>query len=115
LYTAFRRGGKDVITALNATNGQTIWEFDYNNPFTNSYSEKVGPGPYAMPQVVGDRLFTASGTGKIYSLDKRTGKPVWSHDLYNEFHATHLEYGYSCHGLPYKDLIIYQAGGEGTR
>ena len=113
LYTAFRRGSKDVVTALDAATGKTRWEYEYDNPFTNSYSEAVGPGPYAMPQVVGDRLITASGTGKIHSLDKKTGKVVWSHDLYSEFHATHLQFGYSCHALPYKDTLIYLAGGEG--
>ena len=113
LYTAFRRGGQDVVTALDASSGKTLWEFGYDNPFKNSFSEKVGPGPYAMPQIVGDRLFTASGTGKIHALDKKTGKVIWRHDLYNEFHATRLEFGYSCHGLPYKDTIIYQTGGDG--
>ena len=109
LYTAFHRNSRDVITALDAATGKTIWEYEYENPFTNDYAEAVGPGPYAMPQVVGDRLVTASGTGKIQSLDKKTGKPKWSHDLYNEFHVTHLQYGYSCHALPYKDMLIYQA------
>jgi len=113
LYTAFRRGSRDVITALDASSGKTLWEYEYENPFTNAFSEKVGPGPYAMPQVIGDRVVTASGTGKIQSLDKKTGHPKWSHDLYNEFHATHLQFGYSCQGLPYKDTIIYQAGGNG--
>ena len=113
LYTAFRRGSKDVITALDAATGKTVWEYEYENPFRNSFAEKVGPGPYAMPEVVGDRVVTASATGKIHSLDKKTGRPRWSHDLYNEFHATHLEYGYSCHALPYKDTLIYQAGGNG--
>jgi outer membrane protein assembly factor BamB len=113
LYTAFRRGSKDVITALDAATGKTRWEYEYDNPFTNSYSEAVGPGPYAMPEVVGDRLIAASGTGKIHSLDKKTGKVVWSHDLYSEFHGTHLVYGYSCHALPYKDTLIFLAGGEG--
>jgi len=113
LYTAFRRGSKDVITALDAATGNTRWEYEYDNPFTNSFSEKVGPGPYAMPEVVGDRVIAASGTGKIHSLDKKTGKVVWSHDLYSEFHGTHLQYGYSCHALPYKDTLIFLAGGDG--
>ncbi len=113
LYTAFRRGSKDVVTALDAATGKTRWEYEYDNPFTNAYVEAVGPGPYAMPEVIGDRVLTASGTGKIYSLDKKTGRPVWSHNLYTEFHATHLQYGYSCHALPYKDTLIYMAGGDG--
>lgn len=114
LYTGFRRGGQDVFTALDATTGKTIWEFAYDNPFTNEYSEGVGPGPYAMPQVVGDRLITASGTGKIHSLDKKTGKVVWSHDLYKEFNGTRLIFGYSCHALPYKDNLIFLVGGRGN-
>jgi outer membrane protein assembly factor BamB len=113
LYTAYRRTLQEAIVALNAADGKTIWEQSYVTIFKNSYSEKVGPGPYAMPQVVGDRVLTASATGKIQSLDKKTGKPVWSHELYSEFHGTHLIYGYSCHALPYKDMLIYLAGGNG--
>ena len=113
LYTAFRRRLSDVITALDAATGKTLWEYDYVNLFTNSFSEKVGPGPYAMPQVIGDRVVTASATGKIHSLDKKTGKVKWSHDLYSEFHASHLEFGYACHALPYKDTLIFMAGGQG--
>src|SRR5439155_2937164 len=45
-------------------------------------------------------------------LDKKTGRPVWAHDLYAEFAATRLQYGYSCHGLPYRDTLIYLAGGD---
>jgi outer membrane protein assembly factor BamB len=112
LYTAFRRGDKDVVVALDAASGKTIWEHEYEAAFRNAYPEAVGPGPYAMPQVVGDRVVSASGTGKIHSLDKRTGKPAWSHDLYDEFGGTRLAFGYSCHGLPYKDTLIYLAGGS---
>jgi outer membrane protein assembly factor BamB len=114
LYTGFHRGQDDVIVALEAKTGHTIWEYAYANPFTNSYSEAVGPGPYSMPQVVGDRVLTASGTGKIQSLDKKNGKPVWSHDLYKEFGGTQLIFGYACHPLAYKDALIYMVGGKGN-
>jgi outer membrane protein assembly factor BamB len=114
LYTAYRRGSQDVIIALDSRTGTTIWEYAYEAQFTNSYSEAVGPGPYAMPQVVGDRIVTASGTGKIHSLDKKTGRPVWSHDVYAEFGGTRLQFGYSCHALPYKDTLILLAGGQGS-
>jgi outer membrane protein assembly factor BamB len=111
LYTAYRRGSQDVITALDARTGKTLWEYAYEAAFKNAYSEAVGPGPYAMPQVVGDRLVTASGIGQIHSLDKKTGQPVWSHDLYKEFGGMRLEFGYSCHALPYKNSLILLAGG----
>jgi outer membrane protein assembly factor BamB len=113
LYTAYRSTGRETVVALDAGTGRTIWENSFVTIFTNSFKEKVGPGPYAMPQVIGNRVLTASATGKIHSLDKRTGKEVWSHDLYGEFHGSHLEFGYACHALPYKDTLIYMAGGAG--
>jgi outer membrane protein assembly factor BamB len=112
LYTAYRRGSQDVVTALDAGSGKTLWEYAYEAVFSNAYSEAVGPGPYAMPQVIGDRLVMASGIGQIHSLDKKTGQPVWSHDIYKEFGGTRLEFGYSCHALPYKDSLILLAGGR---
>jgi len=112
LYTGFRRDSSDVITALDASNGKTLWEFAYPATFKNSYSEGVGPGPYAMPQVIGDRVVTASGIGQIHSLDKATGKVVWSMNLYTDFGGTRLGFGYSSHALPYKDSLIIAAGGS---
>lgn len=114
LYTAYRRATQDVVIALDARAGKTLWEYAYDAPFKNDYSEAVGPGPYAMPQVIGDRLVTVSGIGQIHSLDKRTGKVVWSRDLYKEFSGRRLLYGYSSHALPYKDSLIFLSGGRGN-
>ncbi len=113
LYTAYHRENDDVVTALDAASGKTIWETPYPGPFKNSWAEGVGPGPYAMPQVVGDRIVMASGNGQLLSLDKRTGKIIWSHDLYTKFNGTRLGFGYSCHALPYKDNLIVLVGGRG--
>jgi outer membrane protein assembly factor BamB len=113
VYTAYRRGGDDVVIALDAATGRTIWEHGYAAPFANAYAAAVGPGPYAMPQVVGDRVVTASGIGQIHSLDKKTGTPAWSLDLYKQFGGTRLDFGYSSHALPYKDSLIVLAGGRG--
>jgi outer membrane protein assembly factor BamB len=114
LYTAYHRGLQDVIVAIDARTGANLWEYAYESRFQAWDPNAVGPGPYAMPQVVGDRLVTASGAGKIHSIDKKTGRSVWSRDLYSEFGGTRLEWGYSCHALPYKDGLILLAGGRGS-
>lgn len=114
LFTGFRRGSSDVFAAIEATGGKTLWEFNYPAPFANAFASGVGPGPYAMPQVVGDRIVTASGIGQIHSLDKKTGAQVWSLDLYKQFGGTRLDFGYSSHALPYKDSLIVLAGGRGS-
>jgi outer membrane protein assembly factor BamB len=101
-----------VVTALDATNGKTKWEFAYAAPFSNQYSEGVGPGPYVMPQVIGDRIVSVSGIGQVHSLEKASGKALWSLDLYGKFGGDRLPFGYSSHPLPYKDSLIILAGGK---
>jgi outer membrane protein assembly factor BamB len=112
LYTAYRRGSNDVVIAMDEASGKTIWETTYAAPFSNAGGGEVAPGPYAMPQVIGDRIVMAAGTGLLLSLDKRTGKIVWQHDLYGEFGGNRLGFGYSCHALPYKDWLIVLVGGR---
>ena len=102
------RAGRKSSVALDASTGKTSWEYAYDSPF----DVDVGPGPYAMPQVLGDRIVTVGSTGKLHSIDKKTGKPVWSHDLYDEYGGSRMRFGYSCHALPYKDLIILMVGGS---
>jgi outer membrane protein assembly factor BamB len=112
LYTTYSpRPGTEIVIALDASTGKTVWEYAYETT-VNQGAKDVGFGPYAMPQVIGDRLVTVGGTGRLHSLDKRTGKPVWSHDLLTEFGGDPLPYGYSCHALPYRNLLILLVGGK---
>ena len=110
LYTMYSTPGWEIVAALDAATGKTVWEYAYETSL-NEGAKDVGAGPYAMPQVIGDRVVSVGGTGKLYSLDKRTGKPVWSHDLLAEFGGDKMTYGYSCHALPYKNLLIMLVGG----
>jgi outer membrane protein assembly factor BamB len=112
LYAAYRRGPNDVVIAMEEWSGNTLWETAYAAPFSNAGGGGIAPGPYAMPQVIGNRVVMASGTGILLSLDKRTGKIIWQHDLYGEFGGTRLGFGYSCHALPYKDTLIVLIGGS---
>ena len=120
IYTAYNGGRSSlvgallgrrmVITALDASTGQTVWEHVYNSSFRNAGSE-LGDGPYAMPQILGSRLVSVDGAGLMYSLDKKTGAPAWSHDLYGEFGGSSMQFGYSSHPLPYKGTLIAMVGG----
>jgi outer membrane protein assembly factor BamB len=113
LYTMYSNATGEVVAALDAATGKTLWEHAYKTAFADTGGGDIGNGPFAMPQVVGERLVTVGGTGRLYSLEKRTGRPVWTHDLYAEFGASPMRFGYSCHALPYKDLLIMSIGGSG--
>ena len=114
LYTMYRRGNQDVVVALDAATGKTVWEYAYDAPFSAEYSMENGPGPHATPTVVGERVFTAGPTGKLHALDKKTGKLLWGHDLMNEYKGTIRVNGYACSPLAYRDTVIMQVGGAGN-
>ena len=121
LYTMYHRSQpywllfaeqQEVVAALDARTGKTLWEYAYAEPFRSAYSG-AGPGPHIMPQIVGKRLFTIGAGGKLLALDKDSGQLLWKHDLYAEFGGTPLQYGYASHPLPYKDNLIVLVGGQG--
>lgn len=108
--------GEEIVIALDATTGQTLWEHPYPS---RPLDFKYGAGPHATPLIVGERLFTAGTNKQIYAFDKRTGKVIWSHDLVEDFGAPPtllrppVKAGYACSPLAYRDTVIVTAGGEG--
>lgn len=114
LYTMYRKGDHEVVIALDAATGKTIWEFSYAAPFSSDYDMSNGPGPHATPLVAGNMVFTSGATGKLHSLDKKTGKSLWSHDLLSEFRGTLRVNGYSCSPVAYKNEIVMMVGGQSS-
>jgi outer membrane protein assembly factor BamB len=114
LFTMYRRGNQDVVVALDAATGKTVWEYAYDAPFSAEYSMENGPGPHATPTVAGERVFTAGPTGKLHALDKKTGKLLWGHDLMTEYKGTVRVNGYACSPVVYRDTVIMQVGGAGN-
>ncbi|MDQ2856474.1 MAG: PQQ-like beta-propeller repeat protein [Acidobacteriota bacterium] len=113
LYTMYRSGEQDVVVALDAATGKTLWEYRYDAPFTKDYELEQGPGPRSMPLVVGAQVYAAGATGKLHCLDKQSGKMIWSHDLVQEFSGTVRVRGYSCNPIAYKNTVIMMVGGAG--
>jgi outer membrane protein assembly factor BamB len=113
LYTMYRSGEQDVVVAMDAATGKTVWEYRYDAPFTSEYELMQGPGPRSMPLVVGDRVYAVGATGKLHCLDKQNGKVVWAHDLLQEFNGTLRVRGYSCNPIAYKNTVIMMVGGAG--
>ena len=114
LFTMYRKGDNEVVIALDAATGKTIWEFSYAAPFSQEYDTSNGPGPHATPLVAGNLVFTSGATGKLHGLDKKTGKSLWSHDLMKEFHGTIRVNGYSCSPIAYKNQIVMMVGGQSS-
>ncbi len=114
LFTMYRKGENEIVVALDAATGKTVWEYSYAAPFSPEYDMANGPGPHATPLVTGNLVFTSGATGKLHCLDKNTGKLLWSHDLMREFDGTLRVNGYSCSPIAYKDKVFMMVGGQAS-
>jgi outer membrane protein assembly factor BamB len=112
LYTMYSRGAQEAVVALDAATGKTLWEHAYDAP-AEGMNYEFGRGPHSTPLVEGERLFAVGSTGKMHALERKTGKVVWSHDLWKEYGGTKFDRGYSCSPVAYKGTVIVFVGGRG--
>src|SRR5712692_6450258 len=78
LLSVVRRSQEEVVVALDAATGKTLWEFKYSAP-TDGVDFSEGAGPHATPLIVGNRLYATSSRRELFALDKTTGRRLWSH------------------------------------
>ncbi|MEK6675251.1 MAG: PQQ-binding-like beta-propeller repeat protein [Planctomycetota bacterium] len=112
LYTMYRGDSKERVVCLNSKSGETVWEHGYDSAPRPGHVMEFGDGPRATPLIVGDRLYTIGVAGQMHCFDKKTGKPIWSHDLWTEFDGNVLNHGYSSSPFAYKDTVIVLVGGK---
>ena len=114
LYTMYRNGNDEIAVALNAVTGKTLWQYAYNAAFVPGLAMENGSGPHATPLVLDDRVITVGILAKLNCFDKKSGKLLWSKDLYKDFPgSTKMDRGYSGSPVIYKNSIILTLGGHG--
>jgi outer membrane protein assembly factor BamB len=112
LYTMYGKRGQEYVIAASALTGQTIWE--HSTPVTfQSDAPEQGNGPYSAPLLVGDRVFTTGVTGRLQCLDKKTGKVIWTQQLWADHQGSRLMYGYASSPIAFRELVIVPVGGRG--
>ena len=109
----FTGSDPEVVVALDPETGATRWEHAYEAPIVKGMNTEYGPGPHATPLVGGGRVFAVGSTGKLHALEAKTGKVLWSHDLWDGLGGTVQGRGYSCSPIAYGDTLILSLGGDG--
>ncbi len=112
LYTLYREGGDEVVIAVAADSGKTVWQHRYPVPLEGLNTEH-GPGPHATPLVVDGRVFTVGSRGRLLALDAASGEVLWRQELISGLGGTPMDRGYSGSPLAYRDTVIATVGGEG--
>jgi outer membrane protein assembly factor BamB len=110
MLSVVRRSQDEVVAALDAATGKTVWEFTYAAP-TDGLDFSQGAGPHSTPLIAGNLIYATSTRKELFALDKATGKRVWSHDFMKEYGAPSPGRGYACSPTLYNGTIIVTVGG----
>jgi PQQ-dependent dehydrogenase (methanol/ethanol family) len=69
----------NVVHALDATNGNLIWEYRHSLPkLKGSYVRRQLVRARNSIALYGDKVFLATGDARLLALDARTGKVLWN-------------------------------------
>jgi len=109
IYTQYRIGDDELVIAMEATSGKTVWEYKYPAPYTAEMKE-YGPGPHATPLVLGESLYAVGANMMFFCFDKKSGAIRWKHDLVAEHGLEPRPRGYSSSPIAWKDTVIIPGG-----
>lgn len=113
VYLFVREGDNDVLAALDADSGETLWRVSYASPLPEGYNNQFGPGPHSTPLIVGDRIFTVSSTHVLKAWNKADGTHLWTVAMKEELGSNQMGRGYGASPAAWENLVIVNGGGEG--
>lgn len=113
LFTMYLKDKKNIIVALKASTGETVWEYEHAGTVPEGIETRFGIGPRSTPTIAKGNVYALSFDGLLTCLNKSTGEVVWSHDLMKEFGAKSPEFGFSSSPIVYKNTLVVAVGGKG--
>jgi outer membrane protein assembly factor BamB len=109
IYMFARQGANEVMQAIDAASGKTIWQTRYAAPVTvNPAAKAHGPGPKATPTFANGRLHTLGMGGIVTAFDAASGKQLWQKPA----GKVQPLYGTSASPLVDRGLVIVNVGGH---
>ncbi len=104
-----RQGAKEVVEALDAATGDTLW----SDAHPTSFRPQVGggDGPLCVPVVAGGTVITYGAQGVLSAHDAATGKRLWQRRTHEEYAAQEGYFGAGSTPVVAGGLVIVNVGG----
>ena len=99
--------GVERVLCLNATDGQIVWQHEYECAYTVSYPA----GPRTTPVVSGGKVYTLGAEGNLLCLDAATGKVGWERNFKQDYHMSAPTWGFAANPLVDGNQLICLVGG----
>ena len=110
LYTFTRQADEEVMQALDADTGKSVWRTSYTAAFNmNPATARHGDGPKSTPAYANGRLFTLGMTSIVTAFDAQSGKQLWQTRPTSAQPQFHTAMSPVVEG----DLVIVHVGGPG--
>ncbi|MDA1093877.1 MAG: PQQ-like beta-propeller repeat protein [Acidobacteria bacterium] len=107
-----RVGGDEVVEALAAESGETVWRYAYPTTYRDDFG--FDEGPRSVPVVADGRVHTYGAQGQLHTVDLATGAALWHVDTHARYAVRKGFFGAA--GSPLVEagrLIANVGGGEG--
>jgi len=108
-YLFHRIDGREVLEAIDAGSGKTLWE--QGHPTTFAPQVAGGNGPLCTPTAVGDAVISLGAQGVLSCHDPATGEVRWRRETHREFGAVEGYFGAGSTPLVVGDIVIVNVGG----
>ena len=105
-----RVNNREVVEAMDAATGKTLWTFDYATNYRDDFG--FDEGPRAVPVIAGGRVFTHGADGWLHGLDFVTGRQLWSADTRRVFDAPKGYFGVATSPLVDGARVMVNVGGK---
>ena len=110
--TMEQRGDQELTTCYEIASGRLMW-----SSAVAARHETIagGVGPRSTPTIHQGRVYCLGATGILRCLDGTNGRPLWQHDLQQEFgvqqESSGVAWGRAASPLIAGDLVVVPAGG----
>ena len=101
------KGETDILRCLDLNTGAEIWNYSYEAKGEISF-----PGSRTVPTVDNNYIWSVGPHGDFYCIDKETRKPIWNHNLLEDFDRELTTWGVSQSPLILNDLVIVAPHGQ---
>jgi len=102
-----KKGESDIMRCLDLNTGEEIWNYSYEAKGEISF-----PGSRTVPTVDNNYIWSVGPHGDIYCFDKQTRKPIWNHNLLEDFDRELTTWGVSQSPLILNNLVIVAPDGQ---
>ena len=109
VYVFTRKDGNELLLALEAATGKTVWQTGYAAPYKmNPATKPHGDGPKATPTFANGKLFTLGIGGIVSAFEAASGRLLW------QTPAPPVDplYGTAMSPLVDRDVVIVHVGGN---